>query len=248
MKADDGSPIHSTTSRYSAKKSHRAADAPSDISHCPTQSTRRAMELICQRRSTVVRRNTGSSALDKLHESERGGSRNLGAVNVEAENVPSRAIHNLMPHARTVDQRGELRGLFDGNVRCGAIDPTAARQDAAVHVANGSNPAGHGDSGVTKNCGAKGDKAGTLLDKGRNESSNPQPDRLEGTCCLPTCVDNGELLVRDCGLNPNNLTMEPDGALVLDWPVAPRTARADPYLALRFVRIRGQDAFHTIKL
>ncbi|RNE97599.1 hypothetical protein TcG_12523 [Trypanosoma cruzi] len=32
-------------------------------------------------------------------------------------------------------------------------------------------------------------------------SSNPQPDRLEGTCCLTTCVDNGELLVRDCGLN-----------------------------------------------
>ncbi|PWU94329.1 hypothetical protein C3747_280g3 [Trypanosoma cruzi] len=29
-----------------------------------------------------------------------------------------------------------------------------------------------------------------------------RPDRLEGTCCLTTCVDNGELLVRDCGLNP----------------------------------------------
>ncbi|RNC34631.1 trans-sialidase [Trypanosoma cruzi] len=29
----------------------------------------------------------------------------------------------------------------------------------------------------------------------------PQPDRLEVTCCLTTRVDNGEALVRDCGLN-----------------------------------------------
>ncbi|KAF8277222.1 hypothetical protein TcYC6_0016240 [Trypanosoma cruzi] len=29
----------------------------------------------------------------------------------------------------------------------------------------------------------------------------PQPNRLEGTCCLTTCVDNGESLVRDCGLD-----------------------------------------------
>ncbi|KAF8282899.1 hypothetical protein TcBrA4_0076880 [Trypanosoma cruzi] len=38
---------------------------------------------------------------------------------------------------------------FDGN-RCGAIDPTAVRQDAAVYVGNESNPAGHDDYGVTK--------------------------------------------------------------------------------------------------
>ncbi|MBE0184882.1 hypothetical protein E6W43_00010 [Bacillus sp. seq1] len=98
-----------------------------------------------------------------------------------------------MPHARTADERGKLRDLFDGN-RCGAIGPTAARQDA-VHVGNESNPAGHGDSGVTKDCGAIGDEAGAPLDKGRDESSNPQPDRLEGTCCFTTCVDNGESFV-----------------------------------------------------
>ncbi|RNC39060.1 putative trans-sialidase [Trypanosoma cruzi] len=46
----------------------------------------------------------------------------------------------------------------------------------------------------------------------------------------------------------NNFTTEPDGALILDWSVAPKTAKADPHRALRFVRIRGQDAFHTIKL
>ncbi|RNF05233.1 putative trans-sialidase [Trypanosoma cruzi] len=49
-------------------------------------------------------------------------------------------------------------------------------------------------------------------------------------------------------LTPNNFTMEADGALILDWSVAPKTAKADPHRALRFVRIRGQDAFDTIKL
>ncbi|RNF20549.1 trans-sialidase [Trypanosoma cruzi] len=49
-------------------------------------------------------------------------------------------------------------------------------------------------------------------------------------------------------LTPKNFTMEPDGALILDWSVAPKTARADPHRASRFVRIRGQDAFDIIKL
>ncbi|EKG01277.1 trans-sialidase, putative [Trypanosoma cruzi] len=49
-------------------------------------------------------------------------------------------------------------------------------------------------------------------------------------------------------LTPNNFTLEADGTLILDWSVAPKTARADPHRALRFVRIRGQDAFDTIKL
>ncbi|RNE97995.1 hypothetical protein TcG_12948 [Trypanosoma cruzi] len=150
MNADDGGSIHSTTSHQSPQAAHRTADAPPYFSNCPTQSSGRTMELICQRRSTVVRRNTGSSALGQLYEeSERGRSRDVGAVNVGAENAPGRAIHNLLPHARTADERGELCGLFDGN-RCGAIDPTAVRQDAAVYVGNGTNPAGHDDSGVTK--------------------------------------------------------------------------------------------------
>ncbi|KAF8287645.1 hypothetical protein TcYC6_0029340 [Trypanosoma cruzi] len=48
-------------------------------------------------------------------------------------------------------------------------------------------------------------------------------------------------------LTLNNFTMEADGALILDWSVAPKTARADPHRASRSVRIRGQDAFDTIK-
>ncbi|KAF8295517.1 hypothetical protein TcYC6_0094350 [Trypanosoma cruzi] len=116
IKADDGSPIHSTTSRYSAKTSHRTADAPPDIKNCPTQSSRRAMELIRQRRSTVVRRSPDIPALGQPHEErERGASRDVGAAKVGAENVPSGAIYNTLVLARTADQRGELCALFDGN-------------------------------------------------------------------------------------------------------------------------------------
>ncbi|PWV07071.1 putative target of rapamycin (TOR) kinase 1 [Trypanosoma cruzi] len=208
MKADDGSRIQSATSHQSAQASHRAADAPSDLSNRPKKSSRRAMELICQRRPTVVRRITDIPALGKLYEeSERGRSREVRAVNVGAENFPSGAILDFLPHARTADERRELCGLFDVN-RSGAVDPTAVRQDAAVHFANGSNPAGYGGIEVTKDCGAIRDEAGAPRDRGRDESSYPQPDRLEGTCCLTTCVDNGESLVRNCGLDSQKFHTE----------------------------------------
>ncbi|ESS60421.1 hypothetical protein TCDM_12052 [Trypanosoma cruzi Dm28c] len=226
---------------HHAQSSHRAAGAPSDLSNFPTKSSGRAVELIRQRRSTVVRRNTDLPALGQLYEeSERGRSRDVGTISVGVENVPSGAIHNLLPHARTADERGELCGLFDGN-RCGAIDPTAVRQDAAAHFANESNPAGHDDSGVTKNCGAIGDaadEAGAPLDKGRDESSNPQPDRLEGTCCRTNCVDDGESSVRDCGLDSQQFHTGAARGHSLGL------ARG----ASRFVRARGQDAFDTITL
>ncbi|RNC46010.1 hypothetical protein TcCL_NonESM04237 [Trypanosoma cruzi] len=107
MKADDGSPIQSAASHQSSQAAHRTADAPPDLSNCPTKSSGRAMELICQRRPTVVRRITDIPALGQLYEeSERGRSRDVGAVNVGAWNVPRGAIHDLMPHARTADERG----------------------------------------------------------------------------------------------------------------------------------------------
>ncbi|RNC60535.1 hypothetical protein TcCL_ESM01702 [Trypanosoma cruzi] len=100
MGAEDGSPIHSTTTHQSSQASHHTANASSDILNCPTQS-RRAVELIRQRRSTVVRRITDVSALGRPHkEGERGGPRNVDAVNVGAENVSSWAIYDLFA-ART---------------------------------------------------------------------------------------------------------------------------------------------------
>ncbi|PWV12467.1 hypothetical protein C3747_51g134 [Trypanosoma cruzi] len=103
-------------------------------------------------------------------------------------------------HEQPINEESRA-ALFYGNIRCGAIDPTAARQDAAVHVANGSDPAGHDDYGATKTSGAIGEEAGAPFDKGSGGSIYPQSDRLGGTCCLTTCVDNGESLVRDCVLD-----------------------------------------------
>ncbi|RNC35847.1 hypothetical protein TcCL_Unassigned01245 [Trypanosoma cruzi] len=156
-----GSPIHSTTSHQSAETSHRIADAPSDILNCPTQSLRRAMELIRQRRSTVVRRNTDISALSRPHkEGERCGLK-MWAPSTWKQRMPLAGNFQrffFLPQARTADEQGELCGLVDGNIRCSAIDPTAAHQDAAVHAGNESNPAGNGDYGVTKNSVAIGTK------------------------------------------------------------------------------------------
>ncbi|PWU87134.1 hypothetical protein C3747_499g20 [Trypanosoma cruzi] len=241
MNAGDGGSIQSATSHQSSQAAHRTADAPPDLSNCPTKSSGRAMELFCQRRSTVVRRNTDSSALGQLYEeSERGRSRDVGAVNVGAWNVPSGAIHHLLPPARTADERGGLCGLFDGN-RCGAIDPTAVRQDAAVYVGNGSNPAGYGGFGVTKSCGE-------LIDNGRDGSSNPQPDRLEGTFCFSTCVDDGESLVRDCGLDSQQFRTGAGRGLNFGLVRGAEDGEGGSHRALRSVKIRGQDAFDTIKL
>ncbi|EKG07961.1 hypothetical protein TCSYLVIO_000904, partial [Trypanosoma cruzi] len=136
--------------------------------------------------------------------------------------------------------------------RCGAIDPTAVRKVAAVHVGNGSNPAGHADSGVTKSCGAIGDE-------GRDESSAPL-DKEEMNQYIRSRTDWKERVVlrlawitasrwsEIAALTANNFKLEPDGTLILDWSVAPKTARADPHRASRFVKIRGQDAFDIIKL
>ncbi|ESS55149.1 hypothetical protein TCDM_13395 [Trypanosoma cruzi Dm28c] len=83
--------------------------------------------------------------------------------------------------------------LFDGN-RCSAIDPTAVRQDAAVHVGNESNPAGHGGFEVTKNCGAIGDE-------GRDESSAPRTDWKERVVLRLAWITASRLF-RDCGSHP----------------------------------------------
>ncbi|ESS61628.1 hypothetical protein TCDM_10774 [Trypanosoma cruzi Dm28c] len=248
MNADDGSPIQPATSHQSAQAAHRAADAPPDLSNCPTKSSGRAIELIRKRRSTVVRRITDIPALGQLYEeSERGRSRDVGAVNVGAENFPSGAIRNFLLHARTDDERGELCGLFDGN-RSGAIDPTAVRQDAAVHVENGSNPAGHDGYGVTKIAARSETKQARPLTKEEmNQVIRSRTDwreRVVFRLAWITTIRWSEI----AALTPNNFKLKPDGTLTWDWSVAPKTAKADPHRASQFVRIRGQDAFHTIKL
>ncbi|ESS55511.1 hypothetical protein TCDM_13013 [Trypanosoma cruzi Dm28c] len=229
MNADDGSPIQSATSHYSAKTSQSTADASSDLSNFPTQSSRRAMELICQRRSTVVRRSTDILALGQLYEeSKRGRSRDVRAVKVGAWNVPSRAIHNLLPHARTADERGELCGLFDGKRRCDAIDPTAIRQDAAVYVGNESNPAGYDDSGVKKVAVRSETKQARPLTKEEmNQVIRSRTDWKERVVLRLAWITASRLF-EIAALTAKNFSLEADGTLILDWSVAPKTARRIP--------------------
>ncbi|EKG00053.1 hypothetical protein TCSYLVIO_009021, partial [Trypanosoma cruzi] len=123
---------------------------------------------------------------------------------------------------------------------CGAIDQTAARQDA-VNVGNGSNPAGYGGFEVTKVAARPSTK------KGAEECIRSRTDwkeRVVARLAWITASRWSEI----AALSPNNFTLKRDGTLILDWSVAPKTARADPHRAFNFVRIRGQDAYDTIKL
>ncbi|RNC48196.1 hypothetical protein TcCL_NonESM01971 [Trypanosoma cruzi] len=247
MNAGDGSPIQPATSHQSSQAAHRTADAPPDVSNCPTQSAGRAMELIRKRRSAVVRRIADVSALGQLYEeSERGGSRDVGAVNVGAENVSSWAIHDFLLHARTADQRGELCGLFDGN-RSGAIDPTAARQDAAVHVADGT-PLTMVILGLQKIAARSETKQARPLTK--EEMNQVIRSRTDWKQCVVFrhAWITASRWFEIAALTPNNFKLKADGTVILDWPVAPKTARADPRRASRFFRTRGLDAFDIIKL
>ncbi|RNC52964.1 putative trans-sialidase [Trypanosoma cruzi] len=85
-------------------------------------------------------------------------------------------------------------------------------------------------------------------DKGRDGSIYPQQDQLEGTCCLTTCVDNGESLVRDCGLHSQQFHNGAGRDLNFELVRGTEDGGAHPHRVSRFVKIRGQDAFDTIKL
>ncbi|EKF26241.1 hypothetical protein MOQ_010076, partial [Trypanosoma cruzi marinkellei] len=121
LEADDGR-THSATDRQPAQASHRTAYAPSDSSNCATQSPRRAMELVHQRRPTVLRRGPKHLALGRPHkEGGRFVLRTVGAVGVRAENVLCRQFSMFFFRTRKRLMNEEGGG-------------------APVHVANGSDP------------------------------------------------------------------------------------------------------------
>ncbi|ESS55384.1 hypothetical protein TcG_07659 [Trypanosoma cruzi] len=153
----------------------------------------------------------------------------------------------FLPHARTADEREELCGLFDG-YRCGTTDPTAARQDAAAHVGNESNPAGNDDSGVTKIAARSETKqVRSSTTEEMNQFIRSRTDWRQRVVLRIAWI-LASRWSEIAALTLKNFTLEPDGALISDWSVAPKTARADPHRASRFVRIRGQGAFDAIKL
>ncbi|RNC32539.1 SH3 domain protein [Trypanosoma cruzi] len=248
MNAGDGSPIQSATSHHYAQAAHRTADAPPDLSNCPMQSSGRAMELIRKRRSIVVRRNTDIPALGQYEERERGGSINVCAVKVGAENVPSGAIYSLLLHARTADEREELRGLLMAILD---VAPSTRLQYARMLRSMSEmnrTPLGMMILGLQKIAARWETKqARPLTEEEMNQVIRSRTDWGERVVFRLAWITASRLF-EIASLTPNNFALEPDGNLILDWSVAPKTARADPHRASRFVKIRGQDAFDTIKL
>ncbi|RNC35673.1 SH3 domain protein [Trypanosoma cruzi] len=229
-------PFHHHLSAH--KASHRAADTSSDLSNRPNQSTRRAMELIRQRCSTVVRRTSDIPALGQLYEeSERGGSVSVCAVNVGAENFPGGAIYNLLLDARTADQRGELRGLLAAIF----VAPSTRRQHARMlrsMLEMNRTPLDMMVLGL-KEIAARTETRQThpLTEDEMNRYICGRTDWRERVVFRLAWI-TASRWSDIAALTPNNFTLERDGTVILDCSVAPKTARADPHRASRFVRIR----------
>ncbi|KAF8291111.1 hypothetical protein TcYC6_0127130 [Trypanosoma cruzi] len=206
------------------------------------------MELIRKRRSIVVRRNTDISALGQYEERERGGSINVCAVKVGAENVPSGAIYSLSLHARTADERGELRGLLMAILD---VAPWTRLQYARMLRSMSEmnrTPLDMMILGLQK-IAARWETKRThpLTEEEMNQVIRSRTDWKERVVFRLAWI-TASRWSEIASLTPKNFTPEPDGTLILYRSVAPKTARADPHRAFRFVRIRGQDAFDTIKL
>ncbi|EKF33070.1 mucin TcMUCII, putative [Trypanosoma cruzi marinkellei] len=141
--------------------------------------------LVQQQRPAVARRITEKNVLAPLCVgSERGGSRNEDAVNVGAEDVPSGA--NLQPFCRTHERPINEESLAALLMAIDVAPPTRlqyARKPRSM-LQMDRTPLDAAASGVTKNEGAIGDKAGAPPDKERDGSIYAQPDRLEGPGCF----------------------------------------------------------------
>ncbi|KAF8287165.1 putative phosphatidylinositol-4-phosphate 5-kinase-like [Trypanosoma cruzi] len=133
-RADDGGRTHSAIPRQGSRASHRTADAPSDPSNRPTQSSRRAMELMRQRRSTVARRIADIPALGRLFEdSEQGGLRNVGAAQSGKQGPPLTRRFAMFFVSRTSGQRARRAARpFCGGIGCGAPPPTKEGADRYI--------------------------------------------------------------------------------------------------------------------
>ncbi|EKG05877.1 SH3 domain protein, putative [Trypanosoma cruzi] len=245
MNAGDGSPSHSATSHYL----HRAADAPPDVSNCPTQSSGRAMELIRKRRSTVVRRITDIPALGQLYEeSERGGSRDLCPPSTWEQRMSLAVQFTTFcrTHERPMNEESCAAFLM-------AIDvaPSTRLQYARMlrsMLEMDRTPLDMMIMGLQKIAARSETKQARPLTKEEMNQVIRSRTEWKERVVLRLAWITASLWSEVAALSPNNSTMEPDGTVVLDWPVARRTARAHLHRASRFVSIRGQEAFVIIKL
>ncbi|EKF98023.1 hypothetical protein TCSYLVIO_011089, partial [Trypanosoma cruzi] len=90
-------------------------------------------------------------------------------------------------------------------------------------------------------------QAHPLTKEGMNQAIRSRTDWKERVVVRLAWITASRLF-EIAALTANSFTLEPRVAITWDWPAAPKTARADPHGASRFVRARGQDAFDIIKL
>ncbi|RNC41689.1 SH3 domain protein [Trypanosoma cruzi] len=209
------------------------------------------MELIRQRRSTVVRRDTDISALGRPHkEGERGRSRDVGAVKVEAENAPSGQFSTLFfccTHERPMNEESCAVFLVAILDAAPSNRPRHTRMLRSMLEMN-QTPLEMVILGLHKIAARSETKqARPLTKEGLNQVIRSRTDWRERVVLRLAWI-TASRWSEIAALTPNNFTMEPNGTLILYWPVAPKTARADPHYVSRFVGMRGQDAFDIIKL
>ncbi|KAF8289340.1 hypothetical protein TcYC6_0024340 [Trypanosoma cruzi] len=207
------------------------------------------MELIRQRRSTVVRRNTDTPALVSLHkESGRSGSGNVGVVNVGAENVSSGQFTTFCrTHKQPINKEScaaLLMAILD-------VVPWTRRQYARMlrsMLEMNRTPLGMMILGLQKIAARwETQQARPLTKEGMGQFIHSRTDwkeRVVFRLVWTTASRWSEV----AAFTPNNFTLERDGTIILYWSVAPKTARADPHCASRFVGMRGLGALDTIKL
>ncbi|KAF8304424.1 hypothetical protein TcBrA4_0046020 [Trypanosoma cruzi] len=157
---------------------------------------------------------------------------------------------NSQPFAARTNSRSTRRTArpFGGNTRCGAIVQSAARQVLRSVLQMDRTPLDMVILGLQKIAARLERKRARPLTRewvdGYPHSRTDWKQRVVFRPAWITASCRSEI----AALTPNNFTLEPDGSIILDWSVASRTARADSRRALRFVRIRGQDAFDTTTL
>ncbi|KAF8297111.1 hypothetical protein TcYC6_0082440 [Trypanosoma cruzi] len=233
--------------RQGSQASHRTAE-PHPILRLPDAIVEKGNGAYAPTALDCARRIAGIPALGRLCEdSERGGSRNVGAAKVGAGTAPDETICNVFASRTNSQWARRAARPFGGSIGCGAVGPTAARQDAAAHVANEPTTLAMAFLGLQKIAARPETRRARPLDKGRGGSVYPLPSRWQATGCFSTRVDAGEPFVRDCGLDSQNFTLEPDGAMVLDARGAEDgEGGSPPHLAARQGTRAGRARHHKV--
>ncbi|KAF8288628.1 hypothetical protein TcBrA4_0007380 [Trypanosoma cruzi] len=206
------------------------------------------MELIRQRRSTVVRRNTGGSAWASYMRKANEAAREMCAPSTWERGMS--LAGKFTTFCRTHEQPMNEEGCAVFLMAIEVAPSTRLRHARMLRsmLEMDRTPLDMMILGLQKIAARSETKqAHPLTKEEMNQVIRSRTDWKERVVLRLAWIAASRLF-EIAALTAKNFTLEADGTLILDWPVAPKTARADPHRASRFVKIRGQDAFDAIKL